>query len=223
MANNYYEATGVLVLEQVTHIITALFGDFKLDAEYPGNGRAYIALIGEDATPWWENVIAGLSDLGICRGILPGEAPDAESVLSAWAKHFHAEQDEALQNLIAHHGFEEAADLEDLFLLATRFDDGHKLTAIEFEGCWYCSKPRLFEFGGDACFHSREVRLFDDSRRARTFGSALHSALGKEDFAQASELVLLEVLRLLGSIQDGEARQRVLRHVIEGLTPGRHP
>jgi hypothetical protein len=42
-----------------------------------------------------------------------------------------------------------------LFLIATRFDDGHHLTAIQFEGCWYCSKPRLFEFGGNGCYLGR--------------------------------------------------------------------
>lgn len=45
MANNHYEATGVLVLDRVTPVIRALFGGFQLDADYPGNGDAYIALV----------------------------------------------------------------------------------------------------------------------------------------------------------------------------------
>ena len=49
MANNYYDATGVLVLDQVTPVITALFGGLKLDASYPGNGEVYIAQIAEDS------------------------------------------------------------------------------------------------------------------------------------------------------------------------------
>lgn len=57
-----------------------------------------------------------------------------------------------LQNLVEHHIFEEAANWDILFLLAPRCNDGHNLTAIEFEGYWYCSKPRPFEFGGDTCF-----------------------------------------------------------------------
>lgn len=222
MANNYYDATGVLILEQVTPIITALFEDFNLDPSYPGNGRAYIALISESATPCWEDVIKRFSRMGAELGILPGETPDetpdTESVLCAWAEYFHADQDEELQNLIEHHGFEDAVDLEALFLLATRFDDGHRLTAIEYEGSWYCSKPRLFEFGGDACFYSREVRLFGDSHRVLGFGSGLHTALRQRDFIEAAELLTQEILRLLDSIQDRDARDTVLRRAIERLT-----
>lgn len=48
MANNYYDATGVLVLNQVTPVISALFGGFKLDASFPSEGQAYIALVAED-------------------------------------------------------------------------------------------------------------------------------------------------------------------------------
>ena len=47
MANNYYEATGVLVLDRVTPVIQALFGAFALDESHPGNGQAYIAQIAE--------------------------------------------------------------------------------------------------------------------------------------------------------------------------------
>ena len=70
---------------------------------------------------------------------------------------FTVDQDEELAHLIEHHPFENEADLEALFLIASRFDDGHQLTAILFEGCWHCIKPRLFEFGGDACFLSKEA------------------------------------------------------------------
>lgn len=51
MANNYYEATGVLVLDRVTPVIQALFGAFALDESHPGNGQAYIAQIAEMLTP----------------------------------------------------------------------------------------------------------------------------------------------------------------------------
>lgn len=222
MANNYYDATGVLILEQVTPIITALFEDFNLDPSYPGNGRAYIALISESATPCWEDVIKRFSRMGAELGILPSETPDetpdTESVLCAWAEYFHADQDEELQNLIEHHGFEDAVDLEALFLLATRFDDGHRLTAIEYEGSWYCSKPRLFEFGGDACFYSREVRLFDSSREAREFGRALHEALTMRKISEASGLVNQAISRLLGCIQNRHTRETLRQLAIDRLT-----
>lgn len=69
MANNYYDATGVLVLDRVTPVITALFGGFKLDASHPGDGQAYIALVAEDNNPSWEDLCEGLSELATSLGL----------------------------------------------------------------------------------------------------------------------------------------------------------
>ena len=162
MANNYYEGTGVLVLNRVTPVIKALFGAFALDENHPGNGQAYIAQIAETNDPRWTDVLDGLENLATQLGI---PMPDDEELsipplLERLAAHFGADQDGELENLIEHHQFEDGADLEALLLIATRFDDGHNLTAIQFEGCWYCSKPRLFEFGGNGCYLSREVQVF---------------------------------------------------------------
>src|SRR3546814_19409038 len=79
-------------------------------------------------------------------------------VLDPLAAHFGAEQDGELENLIEHHQFDGSSDLDALLLIASCFDDGHHLTAIQFEGCWHCSRPRLFEFGGNGCYLSREVQ-----------------------------------------------------------------
>lgn len=160
MANNYYEATGVLVLDRVTPVIQALFGAFALDESHPGNGQAYIAQIAETTNPQWPDVLDGLEDLATQLGI---PMPDDEGLsipplLELLAVHFRADEDEELGNLIDRHSFEDTADLDALFLIATRFDDGHHLTAIQFEGCWYCSKPRLFEFGGNGCYLTRGIR-----------------------------------------------------------------
>lgn len=161
MANNYYEGTGVLVLDRVTPVIKALFDAFALDENHPGNGQAYIAQIAETNDPRWTDVLDGLENLATQLGI---PMPDDEELsipplLERLAAHFGADQDGELENLIEHHHFEDSADLEALLLIATRFDDGHNLTAIQFEGCWYCSKPRLFEFGGNGCYLSREVQV----------------------------------------------------------------
>ena len=217
MADYHHKVTGVLVLDKVTPVITALFGDCHLDADYPGEGRAYIALPPETTPPCWKDILSRLSRLGADLGILPGEAPDAETLLSSWAKHFQVGQDEEWDHLIEHYRFEGAAELDTLFLLATRFEDGHRLTAIEYEGSWYRSKPRLFAFGGHACFHSREVRLFERSWEVRAFGRALHLALSKPDLAEVSELVTQALSYLLDSIQNNSARDTVRRRVIERL------
>ena len=68
MANNYYEATGVLVLDRVTPVIQALFGAFALDESHPGNGQAYIAQIAETTNPQWPDVLDGLENIRVCVG-----------------------------------------------------------------------------------------------------------------------------------------------------------
>lgn len=63
MANNYYDATGVLLLDRVTPVITALFDGFNLDEAYPGHGEAYVARISEDNDPQWDAIRDNLAEL----------------------------------------------------------------------------------------------------------------------------------------------------------------
>ena len=219
MANNYYEGTGVLVLDHVTPVIKALFGTFALDESHPGNGQAYIALIAETNDPRWTDVLDGLEELAAQLDI---PMPDDEELsipplLERLAAHFGAEQDEELENLIEHHQFEDSADLEALLLIATCFDDGHHLTAIQFEGCWYCSKPRLFEFGGHGCYLSREVQVFRTSSQALQLGDQLRKAIVATDIEEASALIALEAANLLAGINDEHFRLSVRHRVAERL------
>jgi len=148
MADNYYDATGVLVLGHVTPVISTLFGRFRLDPTYPGNGKAYIARISEHHVPQWSDVLVDLMTLAARLDLPVPELDDEEDdsndggdglsidvVLDLLASHFGAEHNTDLQTLIEHHGFQDEADLEALFVIATAFDDGHRLVAIEFEGC----------------------------------------------------------------------------------------
>ncbi len=219
MANNYYDATGVLVLDRVTPVIQALFGAFALDASYPGNGCAYIAQIAETNHPQWSDVLDGLEGLADQLGIpMPDDdGLTIEPLLDLLATHFGADQDEELAHLIEHHRFEDSADLEALFLIATRLDDGHRLVAIRFEGCWHCSKPRLFEFGGDSCFLSREVRLFGVSTRALELGEQLRKAILAADVEEASAVIALETAGLLAGVNDEPFRMNLRRRVAERL------
>lgn len=219
MANNYYEATGVLVLDRVTPVIQALFGAFALDESHPGNGQAYIAQIAETNNPRWTDVLDGLENLAAQLGI---PMPDDEELsipplLERLAAHFGADQDGELENLIEHHQFEDSADLEALLLIASRFDDGHHLTAIQFEGCWYCSKPRLFEFGGHGCYLSREVQVFRTSSQALQLGDQLRKAIVATDIEEASALIALEAANLLAGINDEHFRLSVRHRVAERL------
>ena len=208
MANNYYEATGVLVLDRVTPVIQALFGTFALDESHPGNGQAYIAQIAETTNPQWPDVLDGLEGFATQLGI---PMPDDEGLsipplLELLAVHFGADEDDELANLIERHSFEGTADLDALYL-----------TAIQFEGCWYCSKPRLFEFGGNGCYLSRAVRVISSSSQALQLGDQLRKAIVAADIEEASALLALETINLLAGVSDEPFRMNLRRRVAERL------
>lgn len=222
MANNYYDATGVLMLDRVTPVIIALFGGFNLDEDYPGDGKAYIARIAESNDPQWSDVLDGLVDLAT-KLDLP--APDEDSledlsmelILGMLAKHFSADQDLDLLNLIEHHQFEDAADLEALLLIASCFNDGHNLAAIQFEGCWHCSKPRLFEFGGEGMFLSRDVTVYSSSTQAMELGQELRRTIQDGDLDKAVAQLAREATNLLAGIGDDAIRASLRLRLAERL------
>lgn len=218
MANNYYDATGVLVLDQVTPVITALFGGLKLDASYPGNGAVYIAKLAEDSGAYWDAVCEDLVALAQSLGLsVPSEGlPTMVDLLAVLSRHFGTDQDEDLQHLIEHHSFEYDSDLDALFLIATRLDDGHGLKEIHFEGCWYCDKPRLFNFGGDGSFISREFSIFGASNEVLNLGHRIRQALLNQNLEAAADLFALETQRLLAGITD-ETQRRQLQHSLSEL------
>jgi hypothetical protein len=219
MAISYYQMTGVLTLERVTPVITALFDGFHLEADTLGKGRALISLKAGEYYPRWEKIVAELSRLAVDLGVLPRETEqtaDLETVLSVLAVHFQVEQD--VQGRIEQALFADCADLDSLFALATRFNDGHQLTAIETNASWLYTVPRLFRFDADLSFLSGNVRLFEQSHRIRAVACALDAALQNGDVAEASRLVVRETVRLLDCIQDSQTREAVRRHFIGRLT-----
>jgi len=215
MANNYYDATGVLVLDRVTPVISALFGDFKLDADHPGNGQAYIARIAEENDPQWEDVLFNLMALAADLGLPAPNGDDSDqepslSVILDWlAGHFGATGDADLLNFIEHHQADDPVELAALFLIATCFNDGHNLQEIRMEGCWHCSKPRLFEFGGDGEFLSREWVGHGASSHTIGLGRQLRSALVQDDLDTAAQCLDKEMRRLLAGITDDRQRSQV--------------
>jgi len=217
MATHYYDATGMLVLKQVTPVINALFGAFQLDASYPGDGQAYIAIVSEENNPLWDDVRAGLTALAGSLGLVTDETVSIQQVLNLLAGQFAAADDEAFRQLVEQHVFEGSIELDALFLIATHLDDGHHLQAIHFEGCWHCSKPRLFEFGGAGHFLSRELNLFGSSLQIRHLGEQLHQAIVAADVGAASALIVQETIRLLLSINNVSLRKTLQLFVAERL------
>lgn len=222
MANSYYDATGVLMLERVTPVITAVFGSFNLDESHPGSGQAYIARISESNDPQWSDVLEALTDLAAQLDLPAPDDDDSEdttvaAIIEALAKHFGTDQDPELQNLVEHHQFEDSADLEALMLIASCFNDGHNLAAIQFEGCWHCSKPRLFEFGGEGFFLSREVKVYSSSSQALHLGLELRQAILADDLDKAAARIAKETLSLLAGIDGEPLRDRLRIRVFEQL------
>ena len=137
-------------LDRVTPVISALFGAFASMRAIPAAGRL-IARLAEINDPQWSDVLDGLLALA-AQFDLP--APDdAEGGIATVTPNcrclpyrpdrsaFGADQNQDLANLIQSTTRLRAAQTSTrVFLIATCFDDGHHLVAIQLEGCWRCSR-----------------------------------------------------------------------------------
>lgn len=188
-----------------------------LDPSHPGNGRVYICRLSERNDPQWSDVREGLIRLGSELELNIDNNIEMSVALEVFAQRFGTDQRGELKSLIEHHMFEGAADLDTLFWIATLFDDGHGLTEIHFEGCWYCSKPGMFVFGGDGCFLSREVSAFSDSRQACELGPQIRGALLRNQPEFAAEAIAWETRRLIAQINDESQRRSLLQKVLTRL------
>lgn len=220
MANNYYDATGVLVLDKVTPVITALFGGFNLDETYPGNGEVYIARISEANDPQWDDILESLETLCGELGLsLPDDADESVGeYLHVLSSHFGVDQDVELGSLIAHNDFDDNADLSVLFDIARSFNDGHGLKAMKIEGCWHCSKPRLFEFGGNGEYYGRHIYVGDSSTTPLQVGAEVDDALEAGNLDKAAERLLKQINSLLAGVSNPEIREALRTKLSQGLT-----
>lgn len=212
MPNNYYEGTGVLVLDKVTPVITALFRSSKLDPHHPGNGQAYIASSSVKKSAQWSDIHESLLHLS-CKLDLPCPDDNTErtlvQTLTLLAQHFHTES--KLADLLTKHTINDDDEVEfaTLFYLATCFDDGHGLQEIHFEGAWYCSKLRLFQFGGHGFFLSREFEVYGNSTEHISMGVELRKAILKQDINTAADLLFANLSTVITGISDEKIRQDV--------------
>lgn len=214
MSNSYYDMTGVLCLKEVTPVIKALFGGLCLDPNYPGNGEVYFCQIAESNSQSWDDVMEELDSLAEALGIevdAGGEAPRADSLLHALAKHFGAADNEALHSLIEGSTFDEDSDIDALFVLALAFNDGHGLKAIRYEGCWHEDKPRLWHFGGNGGLISEAVTIDGSSSGLLRMADTVAAALEKQDVQGATKALEQHVLYLLGGIHI-DATRSAMRH-----------
>ncbi|MDR8402146.1 hypothetical protein NE850_38130 [Paraburkholderia sp. USG1] len=179
-----------------------------MPSDWPGDGQAYIARISEENDPDWNDIRDGLTRLAAQLDLPCPEEDDLtiDALLRLLAGHFHVDNDDGLNALIDARSFKDAADLETLFVIAISLDDGHGLRAIQLEGCWHCSKPRLFEFGGDGAFISREIIHYGNTRQPIEFGSRLREALIAGDLDTATAMLATMVRKTLAGITDASAR-----------------
>lgn len=127
MLQRYFLTTGVLILDQVTPVIEALFGGFNFRPAPPGADDSRVATI-----PTWSAVLERLVALAAELSIRPSEGAldNMASALLLLSAHFGCFKDAALVDFIEHHPFEGEADLDTLYIIARRFDDGHGLKDI---------------------------------------------------------------------------------------------
>jgi hypothetical protein len=218
MANNYYDMTGVLVLNIVTPVIKALFGPLELDENHPGNGIVYIANISESTSCSWDSVLENLRELAERLGLSqPEDAEDEiEEYLNVLATHFCAESNTEIANLIEMTDFENDADVDTLFTIALAFDDGHGLKSYKTETSWHCSKPRLFEFGGAGDFRGLHISMGDSSDRTAALGEALDDALTSDETDKAAEILYRKVEGILNGVFD-EIKRSAMRSKLSAL------
>ncbi|MBZ0291751.1 MAG: hypothetical protein K8L99_04205 [Anaerolineae bacterium] len=208
---NYSDSTGVLELEKVTPAIKALFGAFNMDESYPGDGKVYIARISEGQDTSWGVVVDNLRAWATELALNVDDESTPKDVLTALAGYFRkgddlwfAEIGDAIEPAL-----EQDAEIEILFGIAQRIDDGHGLKAIRLEGCWRSSKPRLFEFGGYGLYVGKNVTVGASSTRALTQGGNLDALLETGDTLSAARIVLEDIQRILDGIPNDLHRDAI--------------
>ena len=77
------------------------------------------------------------------------------------------------------------------------------------EGCWYCDKARLFNFGGEGSFISREYSVYGATGHVLFVGNRIRQALLVNDLETATNELVIETRRLLGGIGDETQRQQL--------------
>jgi len=219
MANNYYDMTGVLVVQTITPIIEALFGALNMDATEPGegSGECYIANMAEDTDATWAPILEELTELVRGWGLHTDGDEDLTmaTCLVKVGEKFKLDPNTTgkdLAKIIESNDFENDADLSVLFALATLFDDGHGLTAIRTEGCWRCDRPRLFNFGGEGLYISKNVQAGASSTQVVTLGEKLDEAISAGNNALAATTLVKRIESILDGI-DSSVRDTLRKDI----------
>lgn len=227
MADNYSTYTGVVHFKQYTPVLSHLFEMYDIDPSFPGNGVAYIGKEDMGYTlPYWEAFIENMTkwcqdELNLAV-VVPDETPGAaiEVLVHTLVNYFNLQQPPDVRHLLADTAgvdYYDEVPLQWLFQLAQLLNDGHGLSSFEIEGAHWCSKPRLWEFGGYSQYYSPRVHYYKHSSQELYGGRIIDEALSSGNHNQAAREVVRAAESVINSIQNEEDRKKVTQHVVTQL------
>lgn len=116
-------------------------------------------------------------------------------------------------------GYDDYDDIEvdTLYELASCLDDGHGLSEIATEASWYCTKPRLFEFGGAGYYESSNLTMHMGSVQPRGKGPEVDKHIKEGDFESAAKVYAKIFKELLDGIKDAELKGTLTEMVASEL------
>lgn len=216
MANNYYQATGSLKLNQITPVINALFGVFNV--EEIDNETAYIKQDEGDCTS--HEAVA--EQICLVMEVAPGDDSFACS-LRAMADKVgkYDEVSEYLSQSELEFAPDDSCDLNLLYDLARIMDDGHGLSSLQISGAWTCDKMRLGEFGGDATYIGNNFTLRTGTYIAENLGEFIDRAIGEGDFVKVQSRIFSDLHNMLSGVSNETVRENILAGLANLMQPGR--
>lgn len=209
MSQNYYDSTGFLVLDRVTPVIEAIFGEMNLEPIDPTRRRAFIATASECDGPSWTDIFAKLAAVAASLGAsLPGSASRID-ILDAIAGRLNSTLDDRAQLAETVQDGDECPSPAKLFIVASQLNDGHGLSAIQMEGAWHSDRLLPNHFGGIGFYMSNEVCVQFTSNDAQALGPPVRAALANHDVETAAAHFTFFTEDLLLGITEEETRNCV--------------
>ncbi|RUS67437.1 hypothetical protein CUZ56_01382 [Saezia sanguinis] len=221
---HYYEGTGLLKLAAITPVITALFSPYNLNKATSAQDKTTIAINRKFDNPTWNDVFMNLTALAQSLGYQPDSNTHAEPIhcLSFFTRHFDVK---SLDTEYLHIFCEDCEPdmqptLEELFELATHFNDGHNLQSIMFSGVHHCNEPEFGAFHGECIFISHGMTRWLSTENICEYMNGVMTKFALQDLDFMDHLCLAlfcELQDALYSLHDQKLIQTVQLKLIAAL------
>jgi hypothetical protein len=218
MAYSIYQMTGALRVDKVTPVIKALFSEFNLDANDPGDGQVSFSNLDGGSIPWeivLDNLIEVLNELP-AKGLHTDEneeedeeADSGEAVAREIRERLDLPHSADFEAFIDATDFEGSAALEDLVTLADYLNDGHNLSEVLYSGSWHSSKPLFLEFGGNGFYSNKHFTMASSSATAFGVGLDVGNALAAGDIEKAADALARTIEEWLSGVTDPDAASQL--------------